>query len=68
MILSDKDIKKAIKEKRRQMHDAADNLDFETAALLRDEISKLERDLATKKAKKKIKESNVSDEEKNAAV
>jgi excinuclease ABC subunit B len=33
---------KLIKEKRRQMHDAADRLDFETAALIRDEIQKLE--------------------------
>lgn len=36
------DIKKLIKDKRNQMHDAADKLDFETAALLRDEINKLE--------------------------
>lgn len=36
------DTKKLIKEKRRQMHDAADKLDFETAALLRDELRKLE--------------------------
>jgi len=36
------DKKKALKEKRRQMHDAADRLDFETAALLRDEIRILE--------------------------
>ncbi len=33
---------KLIREKRRQMHDAADRLDFETAALIRDEIYKLE--------------------------
>ncbi|MEK9154348.1 MAG: UvrB/UvrC motif-containing protein, partial [Patescibacteria group bacterium] len=37
------DIKKLIKEKRRQMHDAADRLDFETAALLRDEVAQLEK-------------------------
>ncbi len=61
------DPKKAIKEKRRQMHEAADNLDFETAALLRDEVSKLEKELASKKAKKAVKEGNASDEEKNAA-
>jgi excinuclease ABC subunit B len=36
------DVKKLIKDKRAQMHEAADRLDFETAALLRDEISKLE--------------------------
>jgi excinuclease ABC subunit B len=35
-------VSKLIKEKRRQMHEAADRLDFETAALLRDEIQKLE--------------------------
>jgi len=36
------DVKKAVAEKRRQMHEAADRLDFETAALLRDEIRQLE--------------------------
>ncbi len=36
------DMKKVIKEKRRQMHQAADDLDFETAAILRDEIRILE--------------------------
>ena len=41
-------IKKLVKEKREEMHKAADNLDFETAALLRDEIQKLEE-----KSKKK---------------
>ena len=37
------DTKKLLKEKKRQMHDAADRLDFETAALLRDEIRTLEK-------------------------
>jgi excinuclease ABC subunit B len=36
------DITKLIKQKREEMHAAADALDFETAALLRDEISTLE--------------------------
>ncbi len=36
------DTKRLIKEKRRQMHTAAERLDFETAALLRDEIRTLE--------------------------
>jgi excinuclease ABC subunit B len=36
------DVKKLIKQKRIEMHEAADRLDFETAALIRDEISKLE--------------------------
>ncbi len=36
------DVRKLIKDKRQQMHEAADNLDFETAALIRDEIQKLE--------------------------
>ena len=36
---------KLIKEKRRQMHAAADRLDFETAALIRDEIHTLEKDV-----------------------
>lgn len=34
---------KLIREKRKQMHDAADRLDFETAALIRDEIHTLEK-------------------------
>jgi excinuclease ABC subunit B len=37
------DVRALIKEKRTQMHDAADDLDFETAALLRDEIRELEK-------------------------
>ncbi len=49
------DVLKVIAEKRRQMHDAADALDFETAALLRDEIQKLE---ATVKAEKPAKRKN----------
>lgn len=36
------DITKLIKQKREEMHQAADQLDFETAALLRDEIRQLE--------------------------
>ena len=36
------DTGKLVKEKRRQMHEAADRLDFETAALIRDEIRVLE--------------------------
>jgi excinuclease ABC subunit B len=40
------DMKKVIKDKRRQMHEAADRLDFETAALLRDEIRTLEETAA----------------------
>lgn len=48
---AEKDPKKAIAEMRRQMHEAADNLDFETAAILRDEIHTLEQKIksATKK-------------------
>jgi excinuclease ABC subunit B len=37
------DIKKLIKQKKQEMHAAADALDFETAALLRDEVRKLEK-------------------------
>jgi len=44
------DVKKLIKDKRNQMHEAADKLDFETAALLRDEIQKLEE--KSRKSKK----------------
>ncbi len=36
------DIKKLIKQKRQEMHAAADALDFETAALIRDELRQLE--------------------------
>ena len=36
------DIKKVIKDKRKQMHRAAEDMDFETAAILRDEIRALE--------------------------
>ena len=36
------DVTKLIKEKRREMHAAADRLDFETAALIRDELRQLE--------------------------
>ena len=46
------DIESLIKEKRREMHEAADALDFETAAILRDEIRTLEKSTAAKKPKK----------------
>jgi excinuclease ABC subunit B len=36
------DIAKLIKEKRREMHAAADRLDFETATIIRDELRQLE--------------------------
>jgi excinuclease ABC subunit B len=45
------DPKKLIREKRQEMHQAADDLDFETASILRDEIRELER--MVKDAKKK---------------
>ncbi len=55
------DVKKVIADKKRQMHDAADALDFETAALLRDEIQKLEvtvqKEKSDQKAKKKAQHS-----------
>ncbi|MBI2610355.1 excinuclease ABC subunit UvrB [Candidatus Kaiserbacteria bacterium] len=38
------DTERMVKEKRRQMHEAADRLDFETAAILRDEIRALEEE------------------------
>ncbi len=56
------DIKKLVAEKRRQMHDAADSLDFETAALLRDEISKLE--VQMKPAKKEKAKKTAASEKK----
>ena len=45
------DTKKLIAEKRRQMHDAADRLDFETAALIRDEIRTLEEEARDREKK-----------------
>ena len=39
---SEKDLRKLLMAKRREMHEAADNLDFETATLIRDEIRALE--------------------------
>src|SRR3989344_5181405 len=47
------DTVKLIAEKRRQMHAAADQLDFETAALIRDEIRKLEEGIKATKKKAK---------------
>lgn len=46
-------IKKLIKDRRKDMHDAADALDFETAALIRDEIRKLEDEFLVTPKKKK---------------
>jgi protein-arginine kinase activator protein McsA len=40
-----------IKEKRKQMADAVEQLDFETAALIRDEIYALEGNTASKAKK-----------------
>jgi len=53
---SDKNIKDIIKDKKSQMEDAVKELDFETAALLRDELFALEeiRDKDLKKKKKKV--------------
>lgn len=45
------DVKKVIAEKRKQMHVAADELNFETAAILRDEIKTLEQTASAKKKK-----------------
>ena len=45
------DPRKVIAQKRREMHDAADALDFETAAILRDEIRTLESSLKKKRFK-----------------
>lgn len=46
------DIKKIIKQKEAQMNEAVKVLDFETAALLRDEIVELEKMVVEKKARK----------------
>jgi len=44
---------KVLKEKRQQMEDAVSILDFETAAIIRDEIAYLEGEAGAKKPKKK---------------
>jgi excinuclease ABC subunit B len=46
------DIQKLKKQKEKEMHDAADRLDFETAALLRDELRMLEEKFGEKAQKK----------------
>ncbi|MEN9921488.1 MAG: hypothetical protein RLZZ517_466 [Candidatus Parcubacteria bacterium] len=53
-LTSEKNIKQIIKEKKSQMEEAVKILDFETAALLRDELFALE-ELAEKNSKKKKK-------------
>jgi excinuclease ABC subunit B len=40
---TEKDLRKLLMAKRREMHEAADRLDFETATLIRDEIRALEQ-------------------------
>ena len=46
-----KELKRIIRDKREQMHDAASALDFETAALIRDEVQELEKRLPLAKKK-----------------
>jgi excinuclease ABC subunit B len=53
-LTSDKNIKQIIKEKKSQMEDAVKILDFETAALLRDELFALE-EIQQKNSKKPLK-------------
>ncbi len=55
------DPKKLIADKRQHMHQAADDLDFETAALLRDEIQELEK--LVKSAARKAKAKKSAEEE-----
>ena len=45
IIRSAKALKQLIREKEAEMHSAADNLEFELAAILRDEINSLEERL-----------------------
>jgi protein-arginine kinase activator protein McsA len=52
MALFDKNPKGVLKDKKRQMDEAVSILDFETAAILRDELKVLEARLL---AKKKVK-------------
>ena len=51
-----KNPKLLLKEKERNMNDAVKVLDFETAAILRDEIQKLEERLVTQEKKQKKEE------------
>jgi excinuclease ABC subunit B len=51
--ISTADPKELIKAKRAQMHEAADALDFETATILRDEISVLEKTLKSDEKKRR---------------
>lgn len=51
--LGTRELKKIIKERKDAMEEAVELLDFETAALLRDEIYKLEEKLPEKKDKRK---------------
>jgi excinuclease ABC subunit B len=53
--LAEPDVEKLLKAKRREMHKAADALDFETAAILRDELQRLEKEIADKKSKPAVK-------------
>jgi protein-arginine kinase activator protein McsA len=53
MELYTKNPNKVIKEKRRQMEDAVAQLDFETAAIIRDEIRYFEESSLKKKKGKK---------------
>lgn len=48
------DVRALVAEKRREMHEAADRLDFETAALLRDEIRTLESSAPKTRAKRVV--------------
>jgi excinuclease ABC subunit B len=50
-----KELKKLIEERRQAMSDAVEILDFETAALIRDEIRKLEEKLPKPSTKKRLK-------------
>ena len=51
----EKDPKKFVKEKEKQMNDAVKELDFETAAILRDEIAEISKRLNLDVSKKKKK-------------
>lgn len=55
MTASAKELEEVIHDKEYDMKEAANKLDFETAALLRDELDVLKKELAEKKGKKKSK-------------
>ena len=60
MTATSKELKEVIHDKEYDMKEAANKLDFETAALLRDELDVLKKELAGKEKKKGKKKKKLS--------